>query len=380
MASDLENAVRAGATALQAGDNATARTHFERVIQAGAANVQIWLLQAAACQAAGDASGEEEALDGALSLDPANLRALVSKGDRRDAAGDTRGAASFYDKAIKLGQGMQIPPSLASELDRAAARSRALAESYGEQLERSLAAAGWPAQARPPRFQEALDILNGSRQIYLQQPTAFYYPQLPQRQYYERDEFEWVTALEAETEVIRAELTGLLETKDGFRPYLVSDPGRPRTQFHGLNDNPEWSTLHLYENGGPVEINVDRCPRTWSAMQQVPLCHISTRAPTIMFSLLRAGARIPAHTGMINTRLICHLPLVVPRECGFRVGNEVREWEVGKLLIFDDTIEHEAWNDSDEDRVVLIFDVWRPELDAEERRAVTAIFESIDGR
>ena len=65
---------------------------------------------------------------------------------------------------------------------------------------------------------------------------------------------------------------------------------------------------------------------------------------------------------MLNTRLICHLPLIVPPGCGFRVGNETREWEEGKLLIFDDTIEHEAWNESDQDRVVLIFDIWRPEL------------------
>ena len=76
----------------------------------------------------------------------------------------------------------------------------------------------------------------------------------------------------------------------------------------------------------------------------------------------------------------CHLPLVVPPHCGFRVGNEVRAWEVGKLLIFDDTIEHEAWNNSAEDRIVLIFDIWRPELTEDERRAVTAIFEAIDVR
>ena len=98
-----------------------------------------------------------------------------------------------------------------------------------------------------------------------------------------------------------------------------------------------------------------------------------------MFSLLKGGARIPAHTGMLNTRLISHLPLIVPADCGFRVGNEIRQWEVGKLMIFDDTIEHEAWNDSCEDRVVLIFDVWRPELTLDERGAVTAIFAAIDG-
>jgi len=93
-----------------------------------------------------------------------------------------------------------------------------------------------------------------------------------------------------------------------------------------------------------------------------------------MFSLLKPGTRIPAHNGTHNTRLICHLPLIVPPGCFFRVGNETRQWEVGKLIIFDDTIEHEAWNDSAEERVVLIFEVWRPELSAQEQSEVTALF------
>ena len=93
-----------------------------------------------------------------------------------------------------------------------------------------------------------------------------------------------------------------------------------------------------------------------------------------MFSLLRPGARITPHTGVHNARLICHLPLIVPPGCGFRVGNEIREWEEGKLIIFDDTIEHEAWNEGTADRVVLIFDVWRPELSDQERREVAALF------
>jgi aspartyl/asparaginyl beta-hydroxylase (cupin superfamily) len=94
-----------------------------------------------------------------------------------------------------------------------------------------------------------------------------------------------------------------------------------------------------------------------------------------MFSLLRPGARINPHNGVHNARLICHLPLIVPSNCGFRVGNDVREWEEGKILIFDDSIEHEAWNNSDQDRLVLIFDVWRPEIEEQERREITALFQ-----
>jgi aspartyl/asparaginyl beta-hydroxylase (cupin superfamily) len=119
---------------------------------------------------------------------------------------------------------------------------------------------------------------------------------------------------------------------------------------------------------------IDQCPATWEAVLKLPLPRISGWGPTVVFSLLKGGAHIAAHNGMFNTRLVCHLPLIVPPGCSFRVGNETREWEEGKLMIFDDTIEHEARNDSDEDRVVLIFDVWRPELSEQERFELTALF------
>ena len=92
-----------------------------------------------------------------------------------------------------------------------------------------------------------------------------------------------------------------------------------------------------------------------------------------MFSLLAPRTRIPPHTGVANTRLVCHLPLIVPERCWFRVGAETREWEVGKAFVFDDTIEHEAANDSDRLRVVFIFDVWHPGLSEAERDTVAAI-------
>lgn len=161
-------------------------------------------------------------------------------------------------------------------------------------------------------------------------------------------------------------------TKD-FKPYIQSDANRPRADENKLLDSSDWSALFLCENGRRSEEIIARCPRTWEAVQAAPLPRI-TNSPTVMFSLLRPGARIAAHTGMFNTRLVCHLPLIVPPDCRFRVGNEVRQWEEGKLLIFDDTIEHEAWNDSPQDRVVLIFDIWRPELSEQEKSEVAALF------
>jgi hypothetical protein len=272
----------------------------------------------------------------------------------------------------------ELPAELGGELARIEQATKIFADRSRHRLETQLTALGLGPEAQSARFRESIAILLEEKQVYFQQPSAYYFPGLPQRQYYEREEFDWAPAVEAATGDMLEELNAALAGNVAFRPYLQAKENRPGYDFHGLLNNPDWSTLYLWENGGPVEENVARFPKSFAAMQKVPLPRITTRAPAIMFSLLKPGARIEAHEGMINTRLICHLPLIVPPGCGFRVGNEVREWEVGKLLIFDDTIEHEAWNGSAEDRVVLIFDVWRPELTEDERRAVIAIFEAID--
>ena len=86
---------------------------------------------------------------------------------------------------------------------------------------------------------------------------------------------------------------------------------------------------------------------------------------------------IPPHTGVTNTRLVAHLPLLVPERCGFRVGSETRAWAEGRTWVFDDTIEHEAWNDSDQLRGVLIFDVWSPFLSESERLCVVQVMDTL---
>ena len=98
-----------------------------------------------------------------------------------------------------------------------------------------------------------------------------------------------------------------------------------------------------------------------------------------MFSLLAPGTRIPPHVGVSNARLVCHRPLIVPEGCWFRVGAETRYWKRGEAFVFDDTIEHEALNPSDELRIVFIFDIWHPDLSTAEREAVTALIGSEGG-
>ena len=371
---DAEMIARQGAEALRAGKAAEAKRHFEQLAATGRANIQIWLLLAHSCRLAGDMEGAERAADEALRQDKGNLRALIIKGDARQHAGDDRAASSFYGAALRLADSIgSLPDELKSEVERARKALEANAASYRSRLERNL-----KGVAQSDRFRDSLALMFGEKQVFHQKPSVYYFPGLPQIQFYDPGQFEWAAAIEASTADMIDELQSLLRNQGLFRPYLATTADRPHYDFHGMHDNPSWSTLQMFENGRAVEEHVARCPKTFAAVQSAPLCRITTRAPSILFSLLKGGARIPPHHGMINTRLICHLPLIVPSGCGFRCGNEVRKWEVGKLLIFDDTIEHEAWNDSPEDRVVLIFDVWRPELTEQERAAVTAMFEVID--
>ena len=147
----------------------------------------------------------------------------------------------------------------------------------------------------------------------------------------------------------------------------------PLRQWQALNNSREWSAVHLFQNGRRIEANARHCPRTIAAIANLPQPRVEGASPNAMFSLLAPRTRIPAHSGVANTRLVCHLALIVPTGCGFRVGDSVREWRVGEAFVFDDTIEYEAWNDSDQLRVVLILDLWPPALSASDRAAVAAI-------
>ena len=325
---------------------------------------------------------DEPEIDALLEREPRNIEALVRKGELREAAGDDRAAHAFYQAALGAASAAQpLPMSMRSAIGRAQegiARGRTYFE---RQLESFLSEAGFPPGKRPPRFQESLDLMLGRKQttLDLQRPTSYFFPGLPQRRYYDRSELPWAGEIEAAATAIREELLAYLASgEDRFSPYMVSDPSRPRSDFHGLVDNPDWSTLYIWEKGGRVAGTSERFPRTLHEVERLDLPHITERAPSILFSRLAAGARIPPHHGVMNARLICHLPLVVPPSCGFRVGGETREWREGELLIFDDTVEHEAWNDGSNNRIILIFDVWRPEIDGEERRAITALFEAVD--
>jgi hypothetical protein len=374
---EAEQAIRAGIAALQRRDAATARRMFEQVIESGSPVPPPWFLLAQACRQAGDPAAEETALDRVLTAQPRNMGALIMKGDCRAGAGDDRAAISFYRTALRAAANAgQVSPVLAGELQRAEAYCKGAERRFADELGRQLQAAGVGEGARSKRVQDALDIMLGKKEVYLQQPTSFYFPGLPQIQFYERSDFPWLTEVEAVADAMRAELEAVVADDTAFKPYVEHDPNRPQPSNRLLGD-PSWSAFYLWKSGQPVPGNSERCPRTMEALAAAPMPRIRGRSPMALFSLLKAGAHIAPHHGLLNTRLICHVPLITPPGCRLRVGNETREWEQAKALIFDDSIEHEAWNDSRETRVVLLFEIWRPEIDEDERRALTAMYEAI---
>jgi aspartyl/asparaginyl beta-hydroxylase (cupin superfamily) len=369
---------RTGTEALRRGDARAARASFEQLVESGEADAGVYLALAQACRGLGDIKATHAAVDRALALEPRHLRALVMKGDCLAEEGDGRSASTFYMAAVQSAPPpQQMPAEIRAEIARAEAMCRRYAQEFESFLMERITQAGFVPGGSSTRFAHALDLLFGRRHVYLQQPRYFYFPELPPIQFYDRAHFPWLGSVEAATEAIRAELLEVMKDDGAFTPYVESNPGRPARR-DPLVGNPSWSAFYLVKNGEVVRKNAIRCPRTLEALDRVPLSRVKNRSPSILFSQLKPGAHIPPHNGFVNTRLICHLPLIVPGKCTFRVGNEQRDWVEGHAWVFDDTIEHEAWNRSDKTRVVLLFDVWRPELDDQERRLVSAMFEAID--
>ena len=375
-----ERALReSGVEALRRGDPGKARDAFERIVEAGRADASACIGLAYACRSLNDKVASLAAVDKALSLEPRNLRALILKADHLAEAGDARAAAAFYLAATKSAPPAdQLPFDLRKELERAQDTCDRYAAEFEAFLGDRLFGADPEACKTERRFAQSLDILFGKKQVYSQAPRYYYFPELPQIQFYDRNDFPWLDALEAATADIRAELIEVMKNPSVFRPYVQADPDRPHNDQAGMLNNPAWSAFYLWKDGEIVAENAARCPKTVRALAGAPLARVKGRSPAVLFSLLRPRTHIPPHNGFVNTRLICHLPLIVPELCRLRVGNETRAPVEGKAWLFDDTIEHEAWNESAETRVILLFEIWRPELSADERKLVSAMFEAID--
>jgi aspartyl/asparaginyl beta-hydroxylase (cupin superfamily) len=365
-----------GFEAINRSDPKAARPHFEHAILLDAASAEAWYGLSCALRLEGESDEEGTALDRALEINPKDLQPLIAKGDWHMRRKESRKANIYYSIALDVAKTVPpLPPFWRAEIDRVQRVLKRSAEEYEAHLLTALKDRGF-GEPGTERFTQAFDLMFGRRKLYLQQPTNFYFPGLPQTQFYERETFAWAESLEAETHAICAELNAVLAERTGIVPYVSPQAGR--TNPPGNRNDPRWSVFHLILDGEEDLENTSRCPRTMAALQKLPLCRIEGCSPSVMFSLLLPGAHVVPHHGLTNARLICHLPLIVPVNCGgLRVGNETRPWREGRLVIFDDTMEHEAWNNSTSLRAVLLFDVWRPELSEHERVLVSTMLTAV---
>ena len=361
---------------LRAGDRQGALAVLEEALAQNPASHDLHMNLAMAHRASGSLVDAVLALNAALAIEPYSFMALLSKGSILEQMGRIRAAARVYRDALRI---TPAESSLPSGLRGPVARAREVVAEQAQALAEHLrgALSDLRAQchcAERRRFDESLNVLAGINKVYNAEPIQFHYPRLPAIPFFEREHFPWMKTLEAATDTIRGELMTLLDADlAGFAPYVQYAPGTPENQFASLNHNAQWSSLWLWKDGERREQAIARCPQTAAILDQLPLADLPRFAPTALFSALAPHTRIPPHTGSTNTRLLVHLPLVLPGPAGFRVGNETREWKMGTAWAFDDTIEHEAWNDADATRVIMIFDIWNPLLSAAERELITAL-------
>ncbi|MCC5669482.1 aspartyl/asparaginyl beta-hydroxylase domain-containing protein [Nostoc sp. CHAB 5784] len=170
--------------------------------------------------------------------------------------------------------------------------------------------------------------------------------------FYDSHQFSWVVDLESNWTTIRKELEEVLKYED----YLPNFQDISPEQYYLTKDN-RWKTYFFYAYGLKAENNCQICPETSRLIEKVP------GMKTAFFSILLPHKHIPEHCGPYKGVIRYHLGLIVPQpkeNCRIRVGNDFGYWEEGKSLIFDDTFEHEVWNDTDANRVVLFLDVLRP--------------------
>lgn len=356
------------------GDIARAAALLEDVLTDSDAGAPLWLRLAGLRRALNQPRRALDAVHRALAAAPLDFMARAMKASLLERMGDPD-AGRAWDQALAQKPNGAVPPVLVQMI----AAGEQVRDRWIEARSHRLAdAAARAAETAEPDERTKLDrfrtnILRKTK-VYRSEPMGYHYPGLSEREFHPRPRFPWLADVEAATGEIRAEMEALLRSERAeLVPYLQYSDHEPLAQWAELNRNPDWTAIHLIRNGQRIDANANLCPRTMAVLEQIDQPVITGASPTAMFSLLAPHTTIPPHNGVNNTRLLCHLPLVVPEGCWFRVGAETRHWREGEAIVFDDTIEHEASNPSDLLRVVLIFDLWHPDLSDVERRAIAAM-------
>lgn len=373
-----------GADALMTNDLEAATAFFGRAVLADPNSAELWSNLARAQNLSGDTGGERDSLEHGLALAPRDLALNIRLAQLLEYQADSGGAAERWTLVMAIAQDM---PSLSPEGRKLVEHGRAYLAGVSARLAEQVDDALNVVRRQTPvakrrRVDAAIDYILGRRSIYLNQCSGLHVPFLPADEFFDPALFDWFADLEAATPTIREELLATLGT-DGrlpkdFAPYVDLPAGVDAATWNRLDKSTDWSAMHIWRDGVRDEATCLRFPRTAAILETLPLTHLPNRMPTIFFSALAAHTHIPAHTGVTNARAIVHLPLIVPEGCRFRVGGETRLWREGEALAFDDTIEHEAWNDSGALRVVLILDCWNPHLTETERSMIRSFYKAAE--
>lgn len=363
--------------AVAAGNLDGAISLLQQVAEQRSDDPEIWLKIAALNRGRGRPRLALDAVHRALSVRPLDFTALMLRASLLDGLNDP-GAPEAWGNALANKPEGELPPPLLAAIARGEQRHAEWVAERERRMAANMSAAEANASAdelrRIQRFRS--NVLRRTRPFH-SQPTHFHFPELAEREFHPRSLFPWIEAVEQATDTIAAELAAVMAAERAeLVPYINYEDHRPLEQWRDLNRNADWTAIHLWKNGERIDANARHCPMTMALLESIPQPQVGGAGPNAMFSLLAPHTRIPPHVGVSNARLVCHLPIVVPEGCWFRVGAETRFWKRGESFVFDDTIEHEAMNPTDELRIVFIFDVWHPDLSHVERDAVRALIEA----
>lgn len=370
---ELAERIGAADLALAGGKVAEARSILEDAALLNPAKPEFWQRLATVRKMTAAPLLALEAIERALALAPLDFMNLMMRAHLLDALGLPE-AGEAYGRALAQPRPDQLPPMFQRTVARAeaawAAHQQTMTARLGAAFEASGADLTPTERRRAERF--ASNIARTTK-TYHSEPTHFAWPGLREFEFHDRAGFPWLGELESLTPAIRAELDQVVNSPDAaLVPYVKYGDSEPLAQWRELNHSRDWTAIHLIERGQAVAANAAHCPSTMDFLAKMDQPAIPGCAANAMFSLLAPQTHIPPHVGVANFRLVCHLPLSVPNRCWFRVGAETRDFAEGLAWVFDDTIEHEAKNETEALRVILIFDLWHPDLSPAERSAIAA--------
>jgi aspartate beta-hydroxylase len=385
----VEGSLLAARYAVARRDLARAASVLQPALDQHPGHAELSIQLALALAATGQTESAVQILHRLVEIDPAAHHAWLLIGAMKERLGDGLGALKAGHQAIsraqRAGQWLDeasTPSDLLPLVMRTVERVRA--------GRRELFLDAY-APLRAEYGAEALRRMDRALACYLgqlavapsspyQRPRFFYFPELGDSPYHDPYLQPWAGQLREAFPAIRAEaLTVLDEGPQALPDFITQDRlrGQP-SHLGGTARQPTWQAYFFFRRGQRFDANHERCPQTSSVLESLDLCRIAGQAPEICFSVLRPQTHIKPHHGVTNTRLVMHLPLIVPPDCALEVhGGGVRAWAEGELLMFDDTYLHEAWNRSDATRVILLMDCWNPHLTLVERLAYGRLVEVI---